>query len=76
MMFMMPMPPTNSEMAAMPANSTVKPWVTTLTVLSSSAIVCRLKSSSSSARMPWRWRSTSLMRCLAGSRASSDPTRM
>ena len=60
MMFMMPMPPTSSEMAAMPASSRVR-----VRALSSwaEAVSLRLrieKSSGAPGWMPWRSRSSSV----------------
>ena len=57
MMFMMPMPPTTSEMAADPPSRLVKIWVTELEALTRSAWLRMMKSSLRGGVILWRRRS-------------------
>ena len=56
MMFMMPMPPTRSEIAATAARSTVIVFETPLMVEVISAMSMMRKSSATSSPRRWRWR--------------------
>ncbi len=60
MMFMTPMPPTSSEMAAMPASSTVRVLSTELAVSSIWVWEVMVKSASAGSVMPCRASSSSV----------------
>ena len=60
MMFMMPMPPTSSEIAPIRPSSMATPALIVLAVSANEAMFCTLKSSGLSRRMRWRARRVSL----------------
>ena len=67
MIFMIPMPPTNSEIPAMAASNTVSNWLVELKVLINSAWVRTVKSSGSLLPSLWDERSIWLNSWVAGS---------
>ena len=71
MMFMMPMPPTSSDTAAMLASSVVMTFEVASAVLAISSWVRMKKSSLSPGRMRWRWRSSSVIWLHRGARPAS-----
>ena len=58
MMFMTPMPPTSSEMTAMPASISVIVWSTEVAADSIDSCVAIEKSALEDVVMPWRFRSS------------------
>ena len=57
MMFMTPMPPTSSEITAMPASISVIVWSTDVAADSSDSCVAIEKSALLAVVIPWRFRS-------------------
>ena len=74
MMFMIPIPPTTSEIDAMPARSAVRIAVTLPTVLRSCAWFVIEKSSASAAASSWRVRSSAVIAFVTSVIWSGDAT--
>ncbi|MFH1501470.1 MAG: hypothetical protein ABIG03_00340, partial [Candidatus Eisenbacteria bacterium] len=74
MMFMMPIPPTSSEMAAMPPRKTVKTPVIWLATSVNDSCDITLKSSSASERMSWRERRMEVTSVMALATCSESTT--